>query len=183
MEYKTKFETERLILRRWEESDAESCYKYAKNPNVGPMGSWPIHTSVENSLEIIRTVLQKEGNYAICLKENNKAIGSIGFFQSHNNCAKEGELEIGFWIGEPFWGNGYVPEAVREIQKYCFEELGSELIWCVHWDKNIKSRKAQMKCGFVYHHTEENCYNSLIDEYRNHCVNVLTKEEWMKNKK
>ena len=49
-------ETERLILRPWKEDDAESLYKYAKNPEVGPIAGWPVHTSVENSREIIKSV-------------------------------------------------------------------------------------------------------------------------------
>ncbi|OPZ83759.1 MAG: hypothetical protein BWY74_04381 [Firmicutes bacterium ADurb.Bin419] len=50
-------ETERLILRPWEESDKEDLYGYASDPQVGPVAGWPVHTSVENSLEIIKTVL------------------------------------------------------------------------------------------------------------------------------
>lgn len=45
-------ETERLILRPWKEDDAESLYKYAKDPKVGPIAGWPVHTSVENSREV-----------------------------------------------------------------------------------------------------------------------------------
>ncbi len=51
------FETTRLLLRPWRGSDAESCYRYARDPFVGPAAGWPAHTSVENSREIIRTVL------------------------------------------------------------------------------------------------------------------------------
>ena len=51
------FETERLILRPWKEEDAESLYRYAKNPKVGPIAGWPVHTSVENSKEVIKNVL------------------------------------------------------------------------------------------------------------------------------
>ena len=43
-------ETERLILRRWEESDAENLYHYAKDPNVDPIAGWPLHQSVDESL-------------------------------------------------------------------------------------------------------------------------------------
>ena len=49
--------TKRLILRPWEESDAVDLYRYASDPEVGPIAGWPVHTSVENSLEIIRNVL------------------------------------------------------------------------------------------------------------------------------
>lgn len=47
------FEIERLILRPWEEDDADSLYEYAKDPAVGPIAGWPVHTSVENSKAII----------------------------------------------------------------------------------------------------------------------------------
>lgn len=65
--------TERLILRPWEESDSETLYKYASDPKVGPIAGWPPHTSVENSREIIKTVLSAPETYAVCLKEYNKA--------------------------------------------------------------------------------------------------------------
>ena len=51
-----RLETDRLILRSWYDSDAEELYKYAQNPQVGPVAGWPPHQSVEESLEIIRTV-------------------------------------------------------------------------------------------------------------------------------
>ena len=65
-------ETERLILRPWCEDDAEELYKYASDPEVGPPAGWPPHTSVENSREIIRTVLSAPETYAVCLKENGR---------------------------------------------------------------------------------------------------------------
>ena len=71
-------ETKRLILRPWDESDAESLYEYAKDDRVGPIAGWPPHTSVENSREVINNVLSAPETYAVCLKDNNKAIGSIG---------------------------------------------------------------------------------------------------------
>lgn len=85
-------ETERLILRPWKEDDAESLYKYAKNPEVGPIAGWPVHTSVENSREIIKSVLAADETYAVCLREDNVAIGSIGLItptQSHTKAAED----------------------------------------------------------------------------------------------
>ncbi len=181
-ESKMIIKTERLILRPWDESDAESLYKYAKKPEVGPIAGWPVHTSVENSLDIIKNVLSKEENYAVCLKEDNAAIGSIGLIppaQSHTEI-KDTELEIGFWIGKPFWGNGYIPEAVRALQKHAFEDLGCTALWCGYYDGNVKSKRCQEKCGFVYHHTEENKPCALMGDIRTEHFTRITKEEWLK---
>lgn len=150
------FETERLLLRPWELSDAESLFEYAKDPRVGPIAGWPVHTSVENSRAIIRNVLAIDNTFAVCLKSAGRAIGSIGLFrpyQSHTDIG-ETELEIGYWIGVPFWGRGLIPEAVRVMQHYAFETLGCTGLWCGYYDGNERSRRVQEKCGFRYHHTE-----------------------------
>ena len=73
-----ELQTKRLILRPWQESDAEALYKYASNPNVGPIAGWPPHTSIENSREIIKVVLSAPETYAVVLKETGEAVGSIG---------------------------------------------------------------------------------------------------------
>ncbi len=49
-------ETEKILLRHWQESDAEALFKYASDPDVGPRAGWPAHKSAEESLEIIRTL-------------------------------------------------------------------------------------------------------------------------------
>ena len=74
---KMELKTERLILRPWKESDAQSLYEYAKDPDVGPIAGWPPHKSVEESLNVIRDVFNGAECYAICEKENNKGIVSI----------------------------------------------------------------------------------------------------------
>ena len=56
-------ETERLILRRWEETDAENLYQFAKDPDVGPIAGWPPHQSVEESLDVIRNVFSGQEAY------------------------------------------------------------------------------------------------------------------------
>ena len=167
--------TERLILRPWEESDAESLYEYAKNPEVGPIAGWPVHTSVENSREIIRDVLSAEETYAVCLREDNKAIGSVGLMiGEHSNLdLPEEEGEIGYWIGVPFWGRGLIPEAVRELIRRGFEDLKLKRLWCGYFDGNIKSRRVQEKCGFVYHHTNKDIYWKLMDDIRTEHITCL----------
>ena len=175
------FETERLLLRAWEETDAEDLYSYAKDPAVGPVAGWAVHTSVENSREIIRDVLSAEEVYAVCLKEDRRAIGSVGLtVGQHSNLAlPDNEGEIGYWIGVPFWGRGLIPEAVRELIRHAFEDLALATLWCGYFDGNEKSRRAQEKCGFVYHHTNRNIHWKQMDDIRTEHVSRLTKEEWL----
>ena len=172
-------QTKRLILRPWSENDAEELYKYASDPEVGPPAGWPPHTSVENSLEIIRTVLSAPETYAVCLKENGKPIGSVGL---HRNdlAERDDEYELGYWIGKPFWGQGLIPEASRELLRYAFEDLGMNRIWCGYYDGNEKSRRVQEKLGFVFNHTTEGLEVKLLNEIRTGHSNLMTKERWQK---
>ncbi len=169
--------TERLILRPWEESDAESLYEYAKDPQVGPIAGWPPHISVEDSREIIKSVLAVDETYAICKRQDNRAIGSIGLMRGEqsNLDISEDEGEIGYWIGVPFWGQGYVPEAVRELIRHGFEDLKLKRIWCGYFEGNEKSKRVQEKCGFSYHHTNKDIYWALLDEVRTEHVMCLEK--------
>ena len=176
--------TERLILRPWNESDAESLYEYAKDDRVGPIAGWPVHTSVENSREIIKSVLSAPETYAVCLKDDNRAIGSVGLKigKQSNLDLPDTEGEIGYWIGVPFWGQGLIPEATREIIRHAFEDLSLETLWCAYFDGNEKSRRAMEKCGFTYHHTNKDIYWQLTDDIRTEHITRLTKEEYLENR-
>ena len=172
-------QTERLILRPWCEDDAEELYKYASDVEVGLPAGWQPHTSVENSREIIRTMLSAPETYAVCLKEKGKPIGSIGF---HRNdlAEKDDEYELGYWIGKTFWGQGIIPEASREMLRYAFEDLCMSRIWCGYYDGNIKSRRVQEKLGFIYHHTTEGIEVKQLQEIRVGHSSLITKERWQK---
>ena len=174
--------TERLILRPWEETDAESLYEYAKDPQVGPIAGWPIHSSVENSREIIRSVLSAPETYAVCLKEDAKAIGSIGLMigDQSNIGLPDTEGEIGYWIGVPYWGRGYIPEAAREIIRHAFADLKLKTLWCGYFEGNDKSRRVQEKCGFTYHHTNRDIHWKLMNDIRTEHITRLTGDEWKK---
>ena len=174
-------ETERLILRPWQEQDAEDLYTYASDPEVGPPAGWPPHTSVDNSREIIKNVLSKPETYAVCLKDGTP-IGSIGLHLngSTDMTDRDDECELGYWIGKPYWGQGLIPEASRALMRYAFEELGMRAVWCGYYDGNEKSRKVQTKLGFVYQHKTEGLEVSLMNEIRTGHCNLMTKERWQK---
>lgn len=176
-----EFTTKRLILRPWQPSDAGSCYEYAKDPLVGPIAGWPVHTSVENSREIIEQVLAVPETYAVCLKQDNKAIGSIGLLigDKSNIQIPLDEAEIGYWIGVPFWGQGLIPEAVRELMRYAFEDLQMKKLWCGYFDGNVKSKRAQEKCGFRYQYTVKDKEWPLMNDVRTEHITCIMREEWL----
>ena len=178
------FETERLILRPWKESDAEYLYQYAKDPLVGPAAGWPPHTSIENSREIIDLVLSAPETYAVVPKEAGHPAGSIGIMTGKNSNLDipDDEGEIGYWIGVPYWGQGLIPEAVRELIAYGFNQLHLNKIWCGYFEGNEKSHRVQEKCGFRYHHTNEDIRWELMDDIRTEHVTCLTKEQWKQGK-
>ena len=177
-----ELQTKRLILRGWQKSDAESLYKYAQNPDIGPIAGWPPHTSMEYSREIIKNVLSADETYAVVLKQTGEAVGSIGLMMSkseiHSVEMAENEGEIGFWIGEPYWGQGLIPEAVNELLRHAFEELQLAAVWCGYYDGNEKSRRVQEKCGFVYHHTEYNKPVPLMNDFRTEHFTKMLFLDW-----
>ncbi len=136
----------------------------------------------KNSREIIKDVLSADETYAVCLKEDNKAIGSIGLMigSASNLDLPDTEGEIGYWIGVPFWGQGLIPEAVSRMLCYGFEKLKLEKIWCGYFDGNSKSRRVQEKCGFTYHHTNKDIHWKLVDDIRTEHISCLVREEWRK---
>lgn len=174
-------ETERLILRKWLVTDAESLYEYAKDPDVGTIAGWPPHRSVEESREIIKDVFNGKECYAICEKSDpSKAIGAIELkLNGHTDMTeRDDECELGYWIGKPFWGRGYVPEAAEALLERGFDELGMQTVWCGYYDGNQKSKRVQEKLGFVYHHTCQDVPVDLLNEIRVGHTNVMTREQW-----
>jgi ribosomal-protein-alanine N-acetyltransferase len=145
-------ETERLILRDWQEPDLDDLYEYAKVEGVGEMAGWHHHESKETSKSILDAFIREGDVYAIVLKENNKAIGSLGI---HNRVEPDYEAEIqreiGYVLSKDYWGNGYVPEAVKAAIKYAFEELNADVLWCGHFLENAQSQRVIEKCGFKFY--------------------------------
>ncbi len=173
-------ETDRLILRHWTKTDAESLYEYAKDADVGPVAGWPPHRNVEQSLEVIKNVLNGPECYAICEKNNNIAIGSIELkLRGHTDMTdKDDECELGYWLGKPFWGKGYMTEAAKELLRHGFETLRMTIVWCGYYEGNDKSKRVQEKLGFSYHHKCDEVEVPLLNEVRVGHTNRLTKEEW-----
>lgn len=144
-------ETATILLRRWRETDAEALYKYASDPEVGPRAGWPAHRSVEESLEIIRSVFTNDSTWAIVLRETGEAIGCIGYYTHAMSNIDIGihDCEVGYWLGRPYWNRGICTEALRLMVDYCHNVMHFDNIYADHFTGNPASGRVMEKCGFV----------------------------------
>lgn len=170
--------TERLILRPWREEDLEDFYEYARVDGVGQMAGWVPHRDIEESRSILKRFVEGKKTFALVL--DGKAIGSLGVEEykeeNHPELADKKCREIGFVLSKDYWGRGLMPEAVREVVRYLFENVGLDVILCGHFAWNRQSARAQEKCGFRFYRTGkyETHYGTVEDEVEN----ILTREEW-----
>ena len=173
--------SERLILRNWQESDSSDLYEYAKSELVGPNAGWKPHQNEEESKEIIKMFIKNNDSYAIVLKSENKVIGSIGL---HHRKPDETlndlkEREIGYVLNPNYWGKGFIPEAVNCLLNYGFNELNLDLIWCGHFDFNNNSKRVNEKCGFNYQFTKREKRKLLDNQEVNTLYYNLSKAEYL----
>lgn len=144
--------TERLTLRPWEVGDLQDLYEYASVDGVGQMAGWLPHKSVEESRQILDMFISEKKTFA--LEYNGKVIGSIGVEKYNENelpeYADKLGREIGYVLSKDYWGRGLMPEAVKAVIKYLFEEVKVDFIACGHFTDNYQSMRAQEKCGFKH---------------------------------
>ena len=142
--------TKRLALRPFADEDAGDLYEYAKDPRVGPPAGWPPHKSRAESLEIIRTVFAVPHTFAVVDRASGKVIGSAGFTGKVRPELPAPNDELGYALSADFWGRGLMPEAVSELLRYAFEEMGLSCVWCSHYADNLRSRRVIEKSGFSF---------------------------------
>lgn len=172
--------TERLLLRPWAESDAADLFVCARDPQVGPIAGWPPHRSVEESLSVIRTALSGAQCYAICQKADGRPIGAAELMLcTHTKLTdRADECELGYWLGKPYWGNGYMTEAVRALLRHGFASLGMRAVWGGYYDGNGRSQRVLEKCGFLPCRTDPDTAVPMLNEVRTAHILRLTRERW-----
>ena len=170
--------TPRLVLRNWRADDAPILYRFASHPEVGPNAGWKPHETLEESRNIIKTVLGGAHDYALVLRQTDMPVGSIRLrlYETGDDDLGPGEAEIGFWLAVPYWGRGLMPEVVNTLLAYAFLQKECTSVWCKHFVDNERSRRVQQKCGFVYHHTE--LPKDTPVGVRQMVANRLTREQW-----
>ena len=143
-------ETDRLLLRPFTLDDAEGLYAYASHPEVGPPAGWRPHRSVEESRQVIENIFIPSDALAVLRKSDGRLIGSAGFVDRHRAELGTPSEEIGYSLARDCWGQGLIPEAVKEIIRHAFADLGYQALWAAYYDGNRKSKRVMQKCGMTY---------------------------------
>ncbi len=173
------FETERLLLRPWQESDLDDFYEYCKNPEVGPNAGWKPHESIEESKIILADFVKSDREFAVVLKENGKAIGSLGLEtdRTHNESLGKGR-ELGYVLSHDYWGRGLMPEAVRGAIQYVFGTMKLDYFSVAHFPFNQRSKRVIEKCGFRYEKTLKGSCTNYNGEKLDELCYIMTKEDY-----
>lgn len=145
-------ETERLILRPFQESDAEDVYEYLKEPAVNCFACMRLHSLKEAQEEMKRRVGETEYYFAITLKDGGKVIGEIDAYpEAGEPHAAENARKDTFspcWIlNARYQGKGYAFEAATAFFDYLFEQKGARRIYAYTEDYNLFSQHLCEKLG------------------------------------
>ena len=178
-----RLETERLILRQFVSEDADAMFKnWASDSEVTKYLTWPTHSSVDVSKYVTDDWVNSYSNekyyqWAIVLKENGDVpIGSISVVDMKEDISM---VQIGYCIGRNWWNKGITSEAMQEVMKFFFEEIGVNRVEARHDPKNPNSGKVMEKCGMKY----EGTMRSADRNNQGICDAVyyaLLKSEWEK---
>ncbi len=152
-----RIETERLVLRRFSEDDAEAMYRnWASDPEVTKFLTWPAHSGADVSRGVLKEWAEKykDNDYyqwAIVLKENgDDPIGSISAVEVYDDI---GAAHIGYCIGRKWWHRGITSEALKAVIDFFFDEVGANRVESRHDPDNPHSGMVMKKCGMKYEGT------------------------------
>ncbi|HDZ08985.1 GNAT family N-acetyltransferase [Pseudohongiella sp.] len=142
--------TERLLLRPFQGTDAARVQSLAGNPAVARMTSNIPHPytdgEAENWIAAHADDWQRRSAaiFAVCLRCDAELIGAVGLMNIHH-----GDTELGYWIGEPHWGQGYASEAVDAVIGFGMTSLELARVHAHHLSRNPASGKVLRNAGLT----------------------------------
>ncbi len=144
--------TERLALRPFEIADAEEVQRWAGDRDIAAMTLTIPHPYEEGMAEEWIATHQERFergelvNFAMTLRDEGPVIGAVGL----SIAGQHERAELGYWIGKPWWGQGYCTEAARTVVRYGFEQLGLNRIQASHFEQNPASGRVLQKIGMAH---------------------------------
>ena len=135
--------TDNLVIKKSSEKHLKSLIKELNNWNIS---KWLIEVPYPYSIDDAKYWVKKtkQDQYSLNIYLKNKLIGGV----SLSNQRENSKWELGYWIGEEYWGNGYAIEACENLISYFFSNTNNSIIYASHMKDNIKSKKIIIKLGF-----------------------------------
>ena len=144
-----------LSIRKWRIEDKSDLAINLNNLKVlnNLRDGLPYPYTEDDAEDFIRMMLSADpdSTFAFAITLDNKVIGSIGVFRKDNIHSRTAEM--GYYIGEPYWGNGYMTNAIKQVCAYVFENTDIIRIFAEPFAHNIASCRALEKAGFQYEGT------------------------------
>ena len=138
-----------FILREGRPEDAESVALYANNYKIARnlRDSFPFPYTVDHARWFIESCLKADaGQWSRAIVVGGEAVGSISI-TAHGDVYRK-SAELGYWLGEPFWGREIMPRAIQELCAQAFLQLRLERIDAEVFGSNLASARALEKAGF-----------------------------------
>ncbi|MBH1942576.1 GNAT family N-acetyltransferase [Mobilitalea sibirica] len=158
-------ETDRLLLRRFLQSDAKSMFhNWTNDEDVCKYMRWPKHKNINETRDIIAGWINSYNKlsfylWAITLKESDELVGSIVLFVVNEN---DHSGDVGYCLGKRYWGKGIATEALKAVLNYAFFKINFNRIETYHSINNPASGKVMQKCGMVFEGLAKQKYKSTI---------------------
>jgi len=144
----------RLVLacctvRSYEYSDVDTLPTYANNRKIwlNLRDAFPHPYTKQSARDWIRGVKQRSPETSFAITVDDEAVGGIGFVM-HGDVERV-SAEIGYWLGEPFWGRGITSAALRAVTNYAIDTHGLTRIFAVPFAWNAASCRVLEKAGYV----------------------------------
>jgi len=136
-------------LRPWKLSDVGSLANHANNRNISDnlTNQFPHPYTKKDGEEFIKMTLEQDPLNIFAIEINGEAVGGIGLHPQTDIHLKNAEL--GYWLAEPFWGNGIITKAIKEIVPYGFKTFEIDRIFARPFGTNVGSQRVLEKSNFI----------------------------------
>ncbi len=168
-------ETERLKLRPYSESDVAELLPLIGTRDVATTTLRIAHPYTEQDAKAFLALAQEPDKIwlAVTLRSDGCQIGGIGLRRD----SQHQHAELGYWLGVPYWGQGYATEAAREMLRYGFEDLHLHRIFASHFKHNPASGHILKKLGMRH----EGCQREHLlkwDQFVDSELYGILRHEW-----
>ena len=165
-------------LRPWSASDLSSLVKYGDNPKIAQnlTDGFP-HPYTEESGRNFLEMVSKTNDLILCIEIDGEAVGSVGIHLKKDVHRKN--AEIGYWLAEPFWGQGIISRVIPQMVEKAFGQFDIERIYAGVYGRNMASQRVLQKAGFQVEVTfEKTIFKN--EKFENEVVLAIRREQWEK---